>query len=210
VRPSASSVWYPASGSAFVGRTQGAPIERAVIADGCTRPGRPSLRYLRRVGRAARGVAVAVAAGALAACGSNGAPPPAHGPTSRAWVDGAGRLVESLDSDVLLSANGGANLATARRAIADHSDVYSMLVAYDLFGDCGAAVAQLGSPGAGAAPVEQTLIGACRRLQHAATLFQRAMTRNDPRTLLAATRLVLDTAPLLDRAKTQLAALRAR
>lgn len=121
------------------------------------------------VARAARLGAVVLAAGTLAACGGTTAPaPPAtHSAAERSWLDNAGRFIETLDSDITLSADGGANLATARRALTDESSIYGMLVAYT-----------------------------------------DAMTHHSARALLAATRLTLATAPSLERARTQLGALR--
>ncbi len=150
-----------------------------------------------------------LAAGALSACGGTAAVvvPPAHSVAERQWLANARQLIATLDSDVLLSAAGGANLATARRALGDQSDVYTMVVAYTLFGDCTHALANVGTPGAREAEVSATLITACRRLERASGLFEQAMSRRDARRLLAATRAVLETAPILDRAKTQLTAL---
>jgi hypothetical protein len=156
-------------------------------------------------------VAAAAATLLLAACGTTAATvAPAHPEADREWLDNARSFIETLDADVSLSAAGGANLATARRALGDESDVYSMLVAYDLFGDCGPALANLGTASARVASVEQALIGACGRLENASTLFERAMRGHDPHPLLAASRMVLSAVPLLFRASAALAALPAR
>lgn len=158
------------------------------------------------------GVTVLIAAAALllAACGSSSASPRVDSAAERQWVANAGSLIGTLESDVLMSTVGGANLATARRALTDDSDVMTMLVAYDLFGDCGRSLANAGTPAPQASGVVQTLIAACSRLERASTLFQEAMTRRVPRPLLAASREVLTAEPLLERADSELAALRSR
>ncbi len=141
----------------------------------------------------------------LAACGS-GVPAPARAPSSeRVWIDNAQRFVATLDSDLGFTTSGGPTLADARRAMAGPDAIYTMLVAYGLFGDCGHALAAVGAPAPRAHRVVATLISACARLEHASALFQRAMTRNDPKVLLAATRASLGVAPLLARARLELA-----
>jgi hypothetical protein len=160
--------------------------------------------------RAARLGAVVVIAGALAGCGGTtpAVTPAAHPANERAWLDNARRFVGTLDSDIALSVDGGANLATAKHALTDESDVYAMLVAYTFFGDCRPELTNVGTPGARERAVIRTLLAACGRLQRASTLFQEAMTRHSARALLAATRLTLGTAPSLARARDQLEALR--
>lgn len=165
------------------------------------------------VARAARALAVATLTGMLlAACGvtTTVSAPPAHSVGERQWIDNTRSLITTLDTDVSLSTVGGANLATARRVLDDESAVYTLLVAYDLFGDCGPALANAGTPSARAARTAQTLVFACGRLEDAASLFQQAMTRNNPRPLLAASRLVLTAAPLLSEASVELSALGGR
>lgn len=160
---------------------------------------------LRAVASIAAGT---LAFGALTGCATTGpAEPRAHSAAERQWIDNASRFIGTLDSDIQLSTSGGGNLSTARRALHNQSDVYSMLVAYTLFGGCGPALANVGTPSARVGGVVQTLTSACRRFEHASALFEQAMTRSDPRALLSATRLVLDTEPLLYHARTQLAAL---
>jgi hypothetical protein len=124
------------------------------------------------------------------------------------WIDNAERFVATLDSDIGLTTDGGPTLADARRAMSGSDGVYTMLVAYDLFGDCGHALAAVGPSSPQANRVVATLIAACTKLEHASALFQQAMSRNEPTVLLAATRTSVGVAPLLVRARTQLAALR--
>lgn len=149
------------------------------------------------------------AAALLGGCGSTDAvpPPPAHSAAEHAWIANADSLVGVLDSDVLLSTAGGGNLASARRALRDDSAVYTMLVAYELFGDCGSALANAGTPSGRATRADDALIAACARLERASALFQRAMTRRDAGALLEASRTVLRAVPDLSLARADLDAL---
>ena len=171
---------------------------------GSLAPGAP--RALRRV---AASLAAAAAASCLAGCGgATSVPAPRPGSAAeRVWLDGAGRFVAELQSDLFLSASGGANLATARRAIHDQSDVYTMLVAYNLFGDCNRELADVGVPARQAGRVVTLIISACGRLERATRIFAAAMTHDDPAALLAATRVAAAAAPLLAEAQSGLAAL---
>ncbi len=150
-------------------------------------------------------LAAALVIGALlAGCGST-APAPRTPPLSeRLWIDNAEHFIGTLDSDLGLTTTGGPTLADARRAMAGTSGVYTMLVAYGLFGDCGRALAAVGAPVPRAHRVVGMLVSACSRLERAAALFQQAMTRNEPKALLAATRTALAAAPLLARARLEL------
>jgi hypothetical protein len=146
---------------------------------------------------------------ALSAC-SAGTPPPRPAPHSaadRLWLDNATRFIDTLDSDLLLSTSGGANLATARRALRSQSDLYSLLVAYTLFGSCRSALANVGTPSARERKSVTTLVSACRRLERASALFELAVRRGNARALLRATRIALGTEPLLFRARAEVKAL---
>ncbi len=154
-------------------------------------------------------LAATVAALVLASCGAPTriAAPPAHSAAEREWIDNAASLIRTLDADVALSTVGGANLRAARRVLGDESAIYTLLVAYDLFGDCDPSLANAGTASARDAQLAQTLIGACGRLEQAATLFERALQRHDATALLLATRTVLTAVPLLSRASVELARL---
>jgi hypothetical protein len=151
-----------------------------------------------------------LAAAGLAACGSitsSPSPPAAHSAAQRTWVESAGRFVAGLQVEILSSQNGGADLASARRAIANENDIYTMLVDYTDFGDCNRELGNIGVPAAGTGKVVALIISACGRLEHAASLFQNAMTYNRPAKLLAATLLAAKAAPLLAEAEDGLAKL---
>jgi hypothetical protein len=155
--------------------------------------------------------AASLAAAALAAgCGTGSAPAvaPEGSPAAREWVDNAARFVQQLQHDVSMSAAGGSNLATARRAVANQDAVYLLLVAYTDFGDCNRELAAAGTPSRHGQAAAQLVLAACRPLERASTLFTRAMQRNDARTLLAATRTSATAAPLLVRALAALDMLR--
>jgi hypothetical protein len=152
-------------------------------------------------------VAALVIGALLAGCGSRASPPRTPPLAERVWIDNAENFIGTLDSDLGLTTSGGPTLADARRAMAGTSGVYTMLVAYSLFGDCGKALAAVGAPVPRARRVVGTLVSACSRFERAAVLFQQAMTRNEPKALLAATRTALAAAPLLARARLELSAL---
>jgi hypothetical protein len=150
-----------------------------------------------------------VLAGALVACGTRVEPAPnRHSTAERIWVANAVRFVATAESDILATTVGGANLATARKALANDSDVYSMLVAYSFFGDCNRELANLGTASADARQIVTLLLQACRRLERASMLFEQAVSRNEPRTLVAAGRASLVAEPLLTQAQLQLRAFR--
>jgi hypothetical protein len=107
-----------------------------------------------------------------------------------------------------LSAAGGSNLASARRAVQDENDVYVLLVAYGDFGDCNRELAAAGTPSSHGRAAAALILSACRPLERASTLFTRAMQRNDPKALLAATRTSATAAPILVRALALLETLR--
>src|SRR5262245_44834749 len=100
----------------------------------------------------------------LAGCGSASTTRPAQaGPVAgeRQWVDNAQRFLEGLVLDVQLSAYGGSNLASARRALRDQSDLYSLLVAYIAFDRCTRTLVDLGAPVVRLRPVADRIGAAC-------------------------------------------------
>jgi hypothetical protein len=154
---------------------------------------------------AAVGVAAALL---LAGCGSGASssrvsPQPAS-VADRVWLDSVSGFIENLDESVLLSTSGGDNLASARVALHNESDLYGMLVAYTMFAGCQETLLNLGAPAPRLGDVRKTLASACRRLERASALFTRAIKHSDPRVLLAATRTTLAAAPLLSRARVEL------
>jgi hypothetical protein len=157
-------------------------------------------------------LAAAATVAALAGCGTHTTPVvPQSRANDRLWLSNAVDFVSQLQSDLSMSATGGANLETARRAIRDTSDIVTMLVAYNVFGACTGEVKNFnfgGRPPRAAKPVVAVITKVCQRLEHATSLFTHAMTNDDPVALLAATRAANGAAPLLAEARSGLARLR--
>ena len=149
--------------------------------------------------------AVVLATVLLAGCANAPKPPP---PTEREWVDNASGFVDGLRDSLELSANGGSDLVSARRALHDDSDLYIILVAYTRFGGCRQTLDNVGVPTLRLRHVERTLRLACAKLERSAALFTQAMTDSDPRALVAADHVALHAEPFLSRAKAQLDAIR--
>jgi len=152
--------------------------------------------------------AAAIAIAALAACATgprSGSVRPVL--TEREWVDNAARFVEGLGTDVLLTTDGGSDVASARAALRDQHALYAMLVAYTAFDDCERTLTDLGPPARKLREVAQNLAAACRGFQRASALFSVAVKQSSATTLLGATRATLASSPLLYRAKTELDAL---
>jgi len=152
----------------------------------------------------------ALAAASLSACGAvtHAAPaPPAHSELERIWMDNARRFVQGLATDLGLVECGGPTLASARAAMADENDVYTLLVAYGLFGDCRQELTNVGRPSVRERRALSILADACGKLERASALFQRAMTRHEPKALLEATAASLAAGPVLSRARAELATL---
>jgi hypothetical protein len=126
----------------------------------------------------------------------------------REWIANAAQLLHTLDTDIGLSAAGGANLATARRALGSQSALYTMVVAYSEFGDCAHELGNAGSPAARDESTATAIARACMRLEQAAVLFQRATSRRNADALLRATGEALAAEPLVVAAEGDLAALR--
>jgi hypothetical protein len=149
--------------------------------------------------------AIVLVAVLVAGCGRASRPPP---PTEREWVDNAAGFIDNLGDTLALSANGGSDLASARRALRDESDLYALVVAYTRFGGCQETLLNLGVPARRMRKVENTLTLACRRLERSSALFTQAVTGSDASALLAATQTALRASPLLYRAKAELDAVR--
>jgi hypothetical protein len=153
-------------------------------------------------------LALGAVAVVLAGCGGGSAAPEAQTLGERTWIDNASVLIDQLDDGVLASDGSGTDLATARAALANQSDLVVLLMANMAFGDCAESVRNVGVPTDRLRHVASTLSSACRILQRASTIFTRAATGSDARALLAASRLTLRASPLLEEAKVELAAIR--
>ena len=103
---------------------------------------------------------------------------------------------------------GGSDLATARRSLHDESGMLAMVMASVAFGSCDESLRNVGVADPLVEGVEAKLASACRLLQQASNLFTRAMTRTDPRLLLASARASGRASRFLREAKIQLDELR--
>lgn len=152
-------------------------------------------------------IALLLTTALLAGCGSaSHAPPSSPSPSLQwYWRENAQQFIAKLETDVLLSANGGANVATARRALSNTSDLFGMVLAYTDFAGCGELLRSFGRPAPADEAALPALGSACTKVEEAAALFRQAIVRNDPRILLTATRAALAAEPLLVRAKAAIA-----
>jgi hypothetical protein len=155
--------------------------------------------------RAAWPLALILAGALLVGCGSGSHTSTPRSSLERGWLGAARQLVSTLQKDVLLSVYGGANVATARRALLDSSDVYAMVIAYTDFGGCGKVLDSFGHPGPAAEAPIAAIGAACAQLGQAAMIFRRAMISHSAKILVAATRASLAAEPLIVRAKAALA-----
>jgi hypothetical protein len=134
----------------------------------------------------------AVVCGAGCAGGHAAQPPVA----AAVWRANARQVVEQLRVDIAAAAVGGTNRASARRALADVSDLYALLEAYSDLGGCRVMVAASGAP----ARVTAVFRPACAHLERAAALFSRAAQHGEPAALVRATRETAAAQPSLVRA----------
>jgi hypothetical protein len=135
----------------------------------------------------------------LIGCGAGHAQPAAG-----EWPTGAAVVIRQLRGDVLAVAGAG-RVPAARRALADESELYGLLVAFSDVAGCRHMASSLGTRPGRFAYANRLLERACRPLQQAAALFTRAATRTDPRALVAAVRRAEAALALLDRARLALA-----
>jgi hypothetical protein len=80
-----------------------------------------------------------------------------------------------------------------------------MVIAYTDFASCDKLLDGFGPPGPTRAAALRALRSTCKQVEEAAGIFHQAMSRNDPKILLAATRAALAAEPLLVQAKAELA-----
>lgn len=144
-------------------------------------------------------LAAVVLVAVLTACG-----PSAGNHAERQSAANLSSMIDQLHDDLAVTEIEGDTLASARRALSNHSDQLAALVAYDDFGSCRTMLRNAGSTDGHLQPVGVTLDSACGLLERAATLFTAAQANADPETLLRATARALKAAPLLYRAKLQL------
>lgn len=154
-------------------------------------------------------VGAVFAAAGLAGCGGPNEPTHVHvAPTDREWVENASGVIDQLNGDVSAAAPARPGLAGARRSLEDLSELYGLLVAYTDFGGCSKMVSGIGKAPPRFAGVVHRLGRACTGFERAAALFTRAASGRNARALLAASREVKASQPLLYEAMLSFAAVR--
>jgi hypothetical protein len=108
--------------------------------------------------------------------------------SERRWVADLDAFGNDLLANVQLASSGGSDVATARHALRDLSDLYATLVAYTYFDGCTTTLRNVGPPSVRLAPAARKLQGACRGFERAADLYEQAVRRSDARALVAASR----------------------
>jgi hypothetical protein len=152
-------------------------------------------------GGAVRSAGVLAALGLLTACGGTAhAPVSAHAASAQSLAN-VRVLIDQLRGDIASTAAAGATVAAAAHALRDESDLYALVVAYSDLGGCRAMVRTSGATRPAHTPVALPLARACGYLEHAAALFTRATTADDPRALLAASAEARRASPYLVQAR---------
>jgi hypothetical protein len=162
---------------------------------------------VQRTRAAALAVSASIVAGVLGGCGT-AATTHAKPEPERDWIVDAGSMIDQMRGDVVRTWATGDNLSSARRALANDSAMFALLLAYIDFGSCRRLLTGLGPPPPRLARVAATIVRACRHLERASVLFTRSVTARDPQALLGASRHALAAAPILYTAGFQLAAAR--
>jgi hypothetical protein len=143
---------------------------------------------------------IALVAVVLALSGCGGTAAQKSAPSSvgeRDWVKGALLLVEGVDEALGSITNAGVGEATLEST----SALYQALLGYTYLGGCGEVLGNLGEPPRRLRPVRDELATACRRLEHASSVFTRAVEQKNAALLAAAAREALGTKGLVDHAR---------
>jgi hypothetical protein len=143
--------------------------------------------------------AVLVVAAFGVSCGATTRPP-----AEREWITNARGVVEQLRGDVgAVSAYGRVDVA--RAGLRNQSQLFGLLVSYTDLGGCRHMVAAAGAEPPGDTRAVHLMQLACRHLQRADALFTRAVAREAPRVLAAASREAIAALPQLIAAALELA-----
>src|SRR6266511_930105 len=94
---------------------------------------------------------------ACALAGPAGAVPGKLTAGEQRWVAGVDAFANDLLANVELASNGGSDVASARRALRDMSDLYATLVAYTYFDGCSTMLRNVGAPSPRLAPAARAL-----------------------------------------------------
>jgi uncharacterized protein YceK len=133
----------------------------------------------------------------LSGCGSGGSPHVSASQRERDWTIGAALLLDQLDEALTRVSRAGVGRVTLDNA----STLYEALLGYTFLGGCGKVLANLGPPPPSHAELRNLLRRGCVRLEHASSLFTRAVQRESSPLLVAAASEALGTATLLRRAR---------
>ena len=144
-----------------------------------------------------RPLALALVVLLLSGCGSRGGGRGPEQVAERDWTSGASLLLDGLDDALTRVTNAGVGRLTLRNT----STLYEALLGYTFLGDCEEVLTKLGEPTRRQREVRDELRDACGRLEHASTVFTRAVELDSPRLLASAAREALGTAAQLDRAR---------
>jgi hypothetical protein len=146
-----------------------------------------------------KSVAVLVVAAFGVSCGVATRPP-----TERQWIMNARGVVDQLRGDVG-AVSSYDRVDAARAGLRNQSQLFGLLVSYTDLGGCRHMVAAAGAEPPGLTRAVHLMQLACRHLQRAETLFTRAVAREAPRLLAAASREADAAVPQLDAAALELA-----
>jgi hypothetical protein len=140
-------------------------------------------------------LAVTLALVAVSGCGfRTGGTAPVR-VTDREWAGSATMLLDGIDEALTRIADAGFGRATLHGT----SRLYAALLGYTYLGSCGEMLANMGEPMPRLADVRDQIHASCNRLEHASTLFTRAVQRESPSLLAEAGRETLGTASQLQR-----------
>jgi hypothetical protein len=131
----------------------------------------------------------------LTACGST-----AERPAGSQWRANATGAAQQLRGDAGEIA-GVDTIPAAREALHDESRLYVLLVAFGDLGGCRHMRAALGERPPGFAAADELLGRACVHAARAASLFTRAVAKDDPGALVGAAREARAAIPFLERAE---------
>jgi hypothetical protein len=134
---------------------------------------------------------------ALTGCGGSAVQSSAPAAGERVWVKGALLLIQGLDESLASITNAGVGAAT----LTSTSALYQALLGYTYLGGCREVLTNLGEPTPRLRPVRNDLARACRRVEHASTVFTRAVQETNAKLLAAAAREALGTKGLIERAR---------
>jgi hypothetical protein len=118
----------------------------------------------------------------------------------REWINGARLLIGGLEEALDSITNAGVGQPTLEST----SALYQALLGYTYLGGCGEVLRNLGEPSRRLRPVRDELATACGRLEHASTVFTRAVQENNAQLLADAAREALGTRGAIEHARAAL------